>query len=161
MLSLSLLELPEPLPTQLSGMVLDSPKSHILMLQSSSTSMLDVLMSRCMMLAEWRNFRAQVMLYKMREMWFGVRHLELWLRTFFRSWPKHSITINKLSLPSKVQECMSISSTKKGDIEESFRRSCISLIVLTQLYSFSSTCSINFIATSRPVLRQLALTTWP
>lgn len=72
-LSLSLFEFPEPLPTQLSDMDLDSPKSQILMLQSSSTRMFEVLMSLCIMFAEWRNLRAQTMLYRINEICPSVR----------------------------------------------------------------------------------------
>ena len=72
-LSLSLFELPEPLPTQLSDIDLDSPKSQILMLQSSSTRMFEVLMSLCIMLAEWRNFRAHTILYRISEICSSVR----------------------------------------------------------------------------------------
>ena len=64
MLSRILLELPEPLPMQLCGNVLERPKSQILMLQSSSIRMFAGFISRWMMLAECINFIAHKMLYE-------------------------------------------------------------------------------------------------
>lgn len=65
-LSLILLELPLPWPMQVSGSVREIPKSHSLMLHSSSIRMFPGFKSRWMMLAACKFFTAQSRLYVTR-----------------------------------------------------------------------------------------------
>lgn len=62
-LSRILLVFPLPCPIQLSGRVLASPKSQILMQQSVSMRMLEGLISLWMTFAEWMNLIAHKQLY--------------------------------------------------------------------------------------------------
>lgn len=161
MLSRIRLVFPEPLPTTLLGRDLERPKSQIFTLQSSSTRMFADLISRCIILMEWRYFKAHKVLYMMRVTWSEVRISLLALKTVFSSVPKCSITMNKFIWPLSVVVYMSINSNECLFKIVSFRIIWISRMVFTALYSFSEQFSIYFMATLRPEILQVAKTTCP
>lgn len=92
---LILLVLPDPLPLALSGMLLASPKSHILISQSSETRIFAGFTSRCKTLHDYKNLKAQSMLYIKMIVWFYSRStISTEFISFFKSVSTKSITMN-------------------------------------------------------------------
>ena len=172
--SLTLFVFPLPLPMQLSGIVLDRPKSQIFTWQFLLMRMFDGFISRWTTLAECRYFRAHKLLYKivLRWSWENPDFWPIYIRAFM-SVSMCSIIINMFFISVLISSC-GISKSMSSGIKQQkellpllLDNSCIPFIIyisrttLTQLYSCSEKSDISLMATSLPETQHIALTTWP